>query len=133
MDTADTNIHIAPATEADISLILSFIKGLAEYERLLNEVVATEEILRENLFGSKRYAEVIIARYGNEPAGFAIFFHNFSTFLGRPEFISKTFLCFRNFARRESAGCYSHISPDSPSNVSAAGWNGQCSSGIKRQ
>ncbi len=84
MDTADTNIHIAPATEADISLILSFIKGLAEYERLLNEVVATEEILRENLFGSKRYAEVIIARYGNEPAGFAIFFHNFSTFLGRP-------------------------------------------------
>ena len=80
----DTNIHIIPATDTDIPLILSFIKELAEYEKLLHQVVATEEILQETLFGPKRYAEVIIARYGDEPAGFALFFHNYSTFLGRP-------------------------------------------------
>jgi len=79
----DTNIHIDTATEADLSIILSFIKGLAEYEKLLDNVVATEEILRESLFGPKKYAEVVIARYGTEPVGFALFFHNYSTFLGR--------------------------------------------------
>jgi GNAT superfamily N-acetyltransferase len=84
MEMPDTNIHITPASEADLPVILSFIKGLAEYERLLHQVVATEEILRESLFGENKYAEVIIARYGVEPAGFAIFFHNFSTFVGRP-------------------------------------------------
>jgi len=80
----DTNIHIDPATEADLPIIFSFIRGLAEYEKLLNQAVATEETMQETLFGAKRYAEVIIARYKNEPAGFALFFHNFSTFVGRP-------------------------------------------------
>lgn len=84
MDIPDLGINIAPATEADVPLILSFIKGLAEYEHLSHQVVATEEGLRETLFGSKRYTEVVIANYGNEPAGFALFFHNFSTFLGKP-------------------------------------------------
>jgi GNAT superfamily N-acetyltransferase len=84
MEMPDTNIHITPATEADLQVILSFIKGLAEYERLAHQVVATEDVLRESLFGSKRFAEVVIARYESRPAGFAIFFHNFSTFLGRP-------------------------------------------------
>ncbi|KAG0239226.1 hypothetical protein BGW41_007842 [Actinomortierella wolfii] len=84
-------IDIQPATPKDVPLILDFIKGLAEYERLAHEVVATEEILHENLFGEgRRYAEVIIAYYQADeaspkvPAGFALFFHNFSTFLGRP-------------------------------------------------
>lgn len=77
-------LHIDPATEYDIPLILSFIKGLAEYERLPHEVVATEGLLKETLFGSRRYAEVVIARYNDEPAGFALFFHNYSTFLARP-------------------------------------------------
>lgn len=81
---SDTNIHIAAATEADLPHILSFIKGLAEYERLSHQVTATEEILRETLFGQKKLAEVLIARYSGEPAGFALFFHNYSTFLGRP-------------------------------------------------
>lgn len=84
MDITDLSINIAPATEAEVPLILSFIKGLAEYEHLAHQVVATEEGLRETLFGSKRYAEVVIANCGNEPAGFALFFHNFSTFLGKP-------------------------------------------------
>ncbi len=71
------------AGEEDIELILKFIKELAEYEELLSEVVATEEILRESLF-ERKSAEVIIAEYKNEPIGFALFFHNFSTFIGRP-------------------------------------------------
>jgi GNAT superfamily N-acetyltransferase len=75
---------IRAATEADVPLILRFIRELAEYERLAHEVVATEEILRRTLFGARRYAEVVIAEEEGEPAGFALFFHNFSTFLGRP-------------------------------------------------
>ncbi|MEO5762532.1 MAG: GNAT family N-acetyltransferase, partial [Vicinamibacteria bacterium] len=58
--------------------------ALAEYERLADSVVATEDILRQTLFGPRPYAECVIARYKGEPAGFALFFHNFSTFLGRP-------------------------------------------------
>jgi GNAT superfamily N-acetyltransferase len=80
----DTNLQITNATEPDIPLILSFIKELAEYESLSHQVVATEKRLGEALFGPKRYAEVLIARYAGKPAGFALFFHNFSTFLGMP-------------------------------------------------
>ncbi len=72
------------ATIEDVPLILQFIKDLAEYERLSGAVVATEELLRQNLFGERKVAEVILAFEGEEPAGFALFFHNFSTFLGRP-------------------------------------------------
>ncbi len=71
------------AEEKDTNLILKFIKGLAEYEKLANEVVATEDILKKSLFEQKA-AEVIIGEYHNESVGFALFFHNFSTFLGRP-------------------------------------------------
>ena len=80
----DQSIRLALASEKDIPLILRFIKELAEYEKLSKECIATEELLHKSLFGKVRYAEVLIAHYGNEPAGFAIFFHNFSTFLGRP-------------------------------------------------
>ncbi len=65
-------------------LILSFINELAEYERLSHEVVATEEALRAHLFGERPMAEVVIGQDGENPAGFALFFHSFSTFLGRP-------------------------------------------------
>ena len=76
--------EIRAAVEGDVALILQLIKELAEYERLSHEVVATEETLREALFGERRVAEALIAQVGGEPAGFALFFHNFSTFLGRP-------------------------------------------------
>jgi len=72
------------AEEKDIPVILSLIKELAEYEKLLDEVRVTEEILKENLFGKRRYAEVIIAELDGKTAGQALFFHNFSTFLGKP-------------------------------------------------
>jgi GNAT superfamily N-acetyltransferase len=77
-------LRIRTATEEDVPLILRFIRELAEYERLTHEVVATDELVRETLFGARRYAEVIIAETGSEPAGFALFFHNYSTFLARP-------------------------------------------------
>jgi GNAT superfamily N-acetyltransferase len=77
-------IEIRTAGEADVPLILHFIRRLAEYERLAHEVVATEEGLREGLFGARPAAEVVIAEWEGAPAGFALFFHNFSTFLGRP-------------------------------------------------
>ncbi len=76
-------LRIASATERDLSLILSFIKKLAEYEKLSHQVVATEDLLRDALFGARPRAEVSIAYWNDEPVGFALFFHNFSTFLGR--------------------------------------------------
>jgi GNAT superfamily N-acetyltransferase len=80
----DPRLKILPAKENDVGLILSFIKELAEYERLPHEVVATEEILRETLFCTRPSAEVIFALYDGQPVGYALFFHSFSTFLGRP-------------------------------------------------
>ena len=77
-------LSIGIATEEDVPLILKFIKALAEYERLADSVVATEGLLRASLFGDRPYAECVIARWNGEPAGFALFFHNFSTFLGQP-------------------------------------------------
>jgi GNAT superfamily N-acetyltransferase len=75
---------VRTASREDVPLILSFIKELAEYERLSHEVVATEDSLREWLFGERPVAEVVIGEHGGDPAGFALFFHNFSTFLGKP-------------------------------------------------
>jgi GNAT superfamily N-acetyltransferase len=75
---------VREASEGDVPLILSFIRELAEYEKLSDEVVATEDGLRESLFGERRYAEVLIAEHDGVPAGFALYFHNFSTFLGKP-------------------------------------------------
>jgi GNAT superfamily N-acetyltransferase len=76
--------RIREANEGDVPLILSLIRELAEYEKLSDEVVATEDGLRDSLFGERRYAEVLIAEHDGAPAGFALFFHNFSTFLGKP-------------------------------------------------
>lgn len=78
------NFVIKRASENDVPLILSFIKELAEYEKLLHEVVATEAILKETLFGDKAHAEMIIGYLNEKPVSFALYFHNFSTFLGRP-------------------------------------------------
>jgi GNAT superfamily N-acetyltransferase len=77
-------LRIAPASENDLGLILSFIRKLAEYEKLSHMVVATEENIRENVFGTNPVAEVLLAYWDQEPVGFALFFRNYSTFLGRP-------------------------------------------------
>ncbi|MGJ0846096.1 N-acetyltransferase family protein [Tissierella praeacuta] len=81
--TKNEYFKIRFAEEKDVKLILDFIKELADYEKLLHEVVATEEILMDSLFVRKS-AEVIIGEHDGKLVGFALFFHNFSTFLGRP-------------------------------------------------
>jgi GNAT superfamily N-acetyltransferase len=77
-------LKIRFATENDVPTILQLIRDLAEFEKLSHEVVATEELLHKNLFGERKCAEALIALVDDQPAGFALFFHNFSTFLGRP-------------------------------------------------
>ena len=76
-------IRIERATERDVPVILQMIRDLAEYERMSDQVIATETGLRESLFSGQRDAEVLLAYADDKPAGFALFFHNFSTFVGR--------------------------------------------------
>jgi GNAT superfamily N-acetyltransferase len=76
-------IAIVRATVSDVPVILQMIRDLAEYERMADEVVATEAGLRESLFGLRPDAEVLIAYTDGQPAGFALYFHNYSTFVGR--------------------------------------------------
>jgi GNAT superfamily N-acetyltransferase len=75
--------HIRPAAERDVPVVLDLIQQLAEYERLRDEAVATDADLHAGLFGPDAAAEALLAYVGDEPIGFALFFHNFSTFLGR--------------------------------------------------
>jgi len=82
--TGDPKTVLRFATADDVGLIIDFIRQLADYEKMVDEVVTDEDQLRQSLFGERRVAEVVIASYDGEPAGFALFFHNFSTFLGRP-------------------------------------------------
>jgi len=77
-------VRIRPGELEDVPLIAELIRGLARYEKLEDEVVMTEEKLTDALFGERRYAETLIAEVEGEPAGFALFFHNFSTFLAQP-------------------------------------------------
>lgn len=78
------DLTLRAATPADVPQVLRFIRDLAVYERLEHMVSATEEQLHETLFGPRPFAEVILAEWKGRPAGFALFFHNFSTFLGQP-------------------------------------------------
>src|ERR1700687_2404231 len=84
MKLADEKFEIRSATPADVPVILQLIRDLATYERAPNEVTATEKVLTEVLFGEKPAAEVLLALENETAVGFAVFFHNFSTWLGRP-------------------------------------------------
>ena len=79
-----TEVSVRAATAADVPLVLAFIRELAVYERLEHQVVATEADLTTALFGARPYAEVVFACLDGREVGFALFFHNFSTFLGKP-------------------------------------------------
>lgn len=96
--------EIRVATAADIPTILAFIKKLAEYEKLSQEVVATETLLRETLFGTRRTAEVAIGYLDGTPVGFVLFFHNFSTFLGRPGLYIEDLFVEEKYRRRGFGG-----------------------------
>jgi len=77
-------LRIRPAAPADVPVIADLIRQLAEFEKLEDEVVLTEDLLRAGLFGSRPYAEAVLAEEAGEPIGFALFFYTFSTFLARP-------------------------------------------------
>lgn len=78
------SIALRAAVPSDVPQILAFIQGLAEYEKLSHACQATEEALRETLFGPRPFAEVLLAEVAGRPAGFALYFHNYSTFRARP-------------------------------------------------
>ncbi len=80
----EINLNIRKASVEDVPLILKFIKELSVYEKMSKEVVTTEDTLRETLFGDKSYAQVLIAEIEGKPVGYALYFFNFSTFVGRP-------------------------------------------------
>ena len=90
---------IREATSSDVPVIAELIRALAEYERLSHEAVFAEEDLRAALFGDQRYAEVLLVEHEGEVAGFALFFHNFSTFLAKPGIYLEDL-----FVRREHRG-----------------------------
>jgi GNAT superfamily N-acetyltransferase len=79
-----SGFEIRQARPEDVPLVLGFIRAIAEYEKLGHEVVATEENLHKYLFSEGKVAEVVIGYYQDKPVGFALFFHNFSTFLAKP-------------------------------------------------
>jgi len=84
LTTSIEGFTLRAATKNDTATILGFIKELAEYEKLAHEVVATEATLHETLFGDTPYAQVIMAEFNGTAVGYALYFHNFSTFTGRP-------------------------------------------------
>jgi len=96
--------QIRVATQTDVPTILSFIKKLADYEKLSHEVVATEALLKETLFGARRTAEVAIGYLNDLPVGFVLFFHNFSTFLGRPGIYIEDLFVEEKYRRRGFGG-----------------------------
>ncbi len=102
--TSVSHFDIRAATKADVSIILTFIKKLADYEHLSHEVVASEETLRKTLFGRRRTAEVAIGYFKGEPVGFVLYFHNYSTFLGRPGIYIEDLFVDEEFRRRGFGG-----------------------------
>jgi len=98
MTVADFEIRAAVVD--DVPVIFSFIKKLADYEKLAHEVVATEESLRETLFGTGKTTEVAIGYFENKPVGFVLFFHNYSTFLSRPGLYIEDLFVDESYRRR---------------------------------
>ena len=100
MATDPPGFQIKVATESDVPIILSFVEKLARYERLSQEVVATEELLQETLFDKPRTAEVAIGYLETNPVGFVLFFHNYSTFLGKPGLYIEDLFVDEDYRRR---------------------------------
>ena len=126
------DLEIRPATEADVPLILTFIRELADYERLSHEVVATDEALRDSLFGQRRFAEVLLGYGDGSPAAFAHFFHTFSTFLGKPGIYLEDLYVKPEFRGQGSVGPCSSTSPNSRESGAAEGWSGRSWTGTSR-
>lgn len=94
------SLSLRPATEADVAVIFSLIQALAAYENLSDAVTGTPEQLRSHLFGQPRYAEVLLAEWGGQVVGFALFFSNYSTFLTRPGLYLEDLFVLPDYRRR---------------------------------
>ncbi len=134
-----SKFEIRPARVEDVPVILGLIRELATYERAPDEVTATEEQLVDVLFGEKPVAEVLLAFEGRSPVGFAVFFHNFSTWLGRPGLYLED-LFVKPDKRGKGYGRallvdLAKVARDRsillrlPAIAVAGGWNGRCSIG----
>jgi hypothetical protein len=123
----DLDIFTGAATMADIGTILNFIRASAVYEKLAHEMQADENTLSKYLFGSHRYAECLIAQADGRPAGFALFFHNFSTFLGKPGLYLEDL-----FVNPEIPRPRHWLSPLQRLGAFAGGWNGPFWTGTSR-
>lgn len=119
------------AQRKDVSLILRFIKELAVYEKMLDEVIADEIMLEEWIFDRQK-AEVIFAVVDGKEVGFALFFHNFSTFLGRAGLYLEDLFVLPEYRGKGYGKAILKNLRKLPSSVSAAGWNGAASIGINQ-
>jgi len=121
MSTPADAISIRPAMPADVPLVLSFIRELALYERLAAQVSASEADLATALFGPRPYAEVVFACLEGAPVGFALFFHNFSPFLGKPGIYLED-LFVRPQARGSTGPCLTGTRRRSASTAASVPW-----------
>ena len=128
-----SSFEIRTATAADVPVILSLIRELADYERAPDAVVTNEAGLREVLFGPQRSAEVLLALEKGEPVGFAVYFYNFSTWLGRPGLYLEDLFVRPTARGKDMAAPCSCGLPASRRSVAADEWNGRCSIGTIRR
>jgi GNAT superfamily N-acetyltransferase len=98
--TTQLEVNVRPATPADVGAVFELIQALAEYEQLSHEVVGSVEALKQDLFGSRPYAEAIVAEYAGQAVGFALFFHNYSTFLTKPGIYLEDLFVLPEFRRK---------------------------------
>ena len=126
-------MSIREATQADLPLITSLVRELAEYEKLAHQAVATEADFAESLFGPSPKAYALIVEHDGQPAGFAIYFYNYSTFLGRPGIYVEDVFVRPEFRRTASAEPCSNIWRKRRWPRNAAGWSGGCWTGTSRR
>lgn len=98
--TTKLEVNIRPATPADVDAVFELIQALAEYEKLSHNVVGSAELLKDHLFGAKPYVEAILAEYAGQTVGFALFFHNYSTFLTKPGIYLEDLFVLPDFRRK---------------------------------
>lgn len=128
-----SNINVRSATRADMPLILGLVAELAEYEKLSDQITADPQEFANHLFGPRPYAEVLIGELDGHACGFALFFHNFSTFLGKPGIYLED-LYVRADTRGSGLGkALLGTLEKRPSPGAADVWNGLCLIGMSRQ
>jgi hypothetical protein len=125
-------LSIRRGTRRDVPVIVRLIRGLAEYERLAHEMVATTSQIRRHGFGRRRYFETLICRRGRVPIGFALYFFTYSTFLGRPSLYLEDLFVLPE-ERGVPAGRSWASWRGSRRGAAAGAWSGRCSTGTDRR